>query len=95
MRKGICTDDRLVGLHRKTGDIRNQLGTRHNFTGIDIGMAGEDILSRLDRHYDFLKRRISCALTKAVNRTFDLSRAIHDRRQRICHSESQIIVAVH
>ena len=57
--------------------------------------ASVHFLMRIAPPGELFKRRISCPLTKAVNRAFDLACTVHHRRQRICNSEPQIIVAVH
>ena len=35
MRKGVGADDGLVGLHRVTGDLRNQPRSGHDLAGVD------------------------------------------------------------
>ena len=73
--ESVRADDRLIRLHRETGDRRDELRSRHKFLRVDPGFELEVIRTRLHRHHDFLKRAVAGALSKAVNRALELPRA--------------------
>jgi hypothetical protein len=72
--EGVGTHHCLVRLHRIAGDLRHQLGGRHDLGGIDPRFDREDIRTRAHRHDDFFERGIAGPLAQAVDRALDLAR---------------------
>src|SRR5579862_1408275 len=96
VREGIFADDGFVALNVNAGERRNQARRRDDALGIDFRViAAEKILARAQRHYDFFERRIPRALADAVDRTFDLARAVLHAGETVRDGQSQIVVAVH
>ena len=73
--ESVRADDRLIRLHRETGERRDEFRGRHEFLRVDPGFELKVIGTRLHRHHDFLKRAVAGALSKAVNRALELPRA--------------------
>ena len=94
VRKRVLAYDRLVELHRKSRDGRNQPRGLHDLRRIDIVVIRHNVMANLHRHHDFFQRRVTRAFSKAVNRTFNLPRPCFDSRQGVCRRHAQIVVAV-
>ena len=73
--ESVRADNRLIRLHRETGDRGDELRSRHKFLRVDPGFELKVIGTRLHRHHDFLKRAVAGAFAKAVNRALELPRA--------------------
>ncbi len=56
VREGIGTNNGLIGLHGKTGDVRDQAAGRNNVLGFDARIAREHILPSAYCHHDLLER---------------------------------------
>src|SRR3990167_5397819 len=95
VREGVRAHDRLVRLHRKTSDTRDQARSRHDLGGVKPRVAREDIAARTHRHDHFLERGVAGALAEAVDGAFHLARAIEHRRKRVGDGEPQGVVAMH
>ena len=96
MSEGICPDHRLIGLHRKTRDLRDELGGRHDLRRVDTYLKTKVILAGTHRHDDLFQRRIASALAKTVDRALHLTRTTnHDPRERICHRHAEVVVTMH
>ena len=75
VRESIRADDRLIRLHRETGDRRDEFRCRHEFLGVDPGFQLEVIRAGLHRHHDLFKRAVAGTFAKAINRALKLPRA--------------------
>ena len=76
VREGVLTDDRLAALHRQAAHARNQLGGLHDLPGGHAtGVAPVNVITRLERHDNFLERGVSGAFTNAVDGALNLPRA--------------------
>ena len=95
MLERIDADDRLVGLHRKAGDRRDQAGCLGDVFGDDPGLHRHDVAAGLDRHDDLFHRGIAGALADAVDGAFHLARTGLDRTKTVGNREAQIVVAMH
>ena len=84
----------LFGWTGKAGDAGHELRRGDDLRRIDARRAREHILARAHGHDDFLERRIAGALAEAIDRAFDLPRAVHHRRQRVRDGETEIVVAM-
>src|SRR3989338_2703472 len=94
VREGIGADNRLVRLHRKTGDARNHARGRHDLGGVDARVAAKKIAPRTHCHHDLLKRGVAGTLAEAVDGAFHLARAVQYRRQRVGDRQAEIVVTV-
>ncbi len=94
VRKGVCANDGLVGLHRVAGHAGHQFGGRHDLRGVDAGVEVENVAAGFNRHDHFFQRGIPGALAQAVNRTFHLACAVQHRRQGVGDGQAQVVVAV-
>ena len=95
MRERVRADDRLVRLHRESGDAGHELRRRDDLGRVDPRRAREDVLARPDGHDDLFERRVARTLAQAVDRALDLPRAVHHRRKRVSDRHAQVIVTVH
>ena len=65
------------------------------FPRLDLRVqSSEKIRARLDCHDDLFQGAVPRALADAIERPLDLSGTGFDRRQRICESQAQVVVAV-
>ncbi len=62
MRERVCAHHRLVRLDRETGNLRYQLGGRHDLRRIDGEFQIEIILTGTHCHHDFFQRGVAGAL---------------------------------
>ena len=74
MGKRVRTDDRLVGLDRKTSDVRHQTAGGNDLARVDSDVQTKIIATRFHSHYDLFERRIARALPQPIDRALDLSR---------------------
>ena len=95
VRKGIGAHHGLVGLHRETGDVGDQLGTADDLGGIQTGFTLEVVFAGAHRHYYLFQGRVAGAFSQAVNSAFHLPGAMPDRRQGIGDRQPQVVVAMH
>src|SRR6476659_4463050 len=84
--KRVLANDRLVRLRTETDQARKHLARRIELLGMNTSMKGVMVASGLERHHNFLKRRVSSSLPDPVNRAFHLASASLYSRQRICDS---------
>ena len=82
--KGVLADNRLVKLHRKTGNGGNAARDIHDLGGINPGAVGHDIAAHLQRHHHFLQRGIAGAFAQAIDRALNLPGTPGNSGQRIC-----------
>src|SRR5690348_16147331 len=94
MRERILTENRLIRLRSEGDKLRERLARVEELFRIDFRLEGKPVMARLHRHHDFLESRVPCSLSDAVDRTLDLACTCLYSRQRICHRETEIIVAV-
>jgi|GEM_PF-4747761 len=95
MRESIHTDNGLVRLDLKPGDIGDEPRGRQDLTGLDAGVTGEVVTPRAKRHDDLLERGVTGALTQAVNGALDLSRPFAHRGERVGDRHTEVVVAMH
>ncbi len=63
--------------------------------GFDIVFIRHDVVARAQGHDNLFKRAVAGPLADAVDRAFDLPGSGLNRRQRIGHGKTEIVVAVH
>ncbi len=86
----------LIRLHSKAGDLRHQLGSRHDLRGVDCKLKVKIVLARLHRHHDFFQCGVSGALTQAIDRALNLAgSANHHASQRVRHCHAEVVMAMH
>ena len=68
--------------------------TGYSFSSFSLALVRKHIGPHLERRRNLFQRRIARALADAVDRALHLPRAGANRRQRIRHRQSQIVVAV-
>ena len=95
VRKGVGADNRLIRLHRKPRNARDEFRYGNNLRGVDTRRARKHVLARVHGHHDFFERRIAGALTKAIDGAFDLPHAMHYRGKRIGHRDAEIVMTMH
>ena len=76
------------------GDLRDELRGAEQHRRIDVGVVGQHVAARLDRHDDLFQRRVAGALAEAVDGALDLARAALDAEQRVGDGEAEVVVAV-
>ncbi len=94
VREGVAANDCFVWLHVEADDAREQLARRIKLAGFDVCYKRQSIGAHVHRHHDLFERCVSGTLADAVDRAFNLSRACFNRRQSICHCETEIVVTV-
>src|SRR5258708_18058618 len=94
VRKSVAADNRLVRLHAKADDLREHLTGRVNLARIDSSFEGQPITAHVQRHDNFFQRGIAGAFPNSIHCTLDLSRAGFDRREAVCHRQSEIVMAM-
>ena len=94
MGKGIGTDNRLVGLHRHTGNGAYQPAAGVNMLNGNISMDMHLVRPGANGHNHLFHGSIAGPLTQAVNRAFNLAGAVVDSRKRVGHSQAKIIMAM-
>ncbi len=94
VRERVLADDRLVARNRHAGDAREQAAGREQALGVDAGVQAVDAFAHLERHHDFLERRIARTLADAVDRAFHLARAAADGGEAVGHGHAEVVVAV-
>ena len=95
MGKSILPYDGLVRLDFHPGQIGQHAAGRKQFPGIHPGVDTEKVFACAQRHYNLLEGSIARALAYSVDGAFNLTGAVLDRTERICHRKSKIVVAVH
>ena len=95
MGERIPPDDRLVVLHRKRGDRRDELRRPRQHLGVDAGPERHHVVAHPHRHHHFLERGVAGALADAVDGAFDLAGAGAYAGERIRHRHAEIVMAMH
>ena len=95
MSESVFADDGFVRLNFYTGDTGQHLRRTHNFLCDDSRIRLVQIFSRLHSHGDFFERSIAGAFADSVDSAFQLSSPRFHRGQRICHRQTQVVVAVY
>ncbi len=94
VREGIAADDRLVGLHRFTGHVRQQLARLEQLWRLNGRVVRQTVLTHAQRHHQFFERRVAGTLADAVDRAFNLPHAALNRRQAVGHRQAEVVVAM-
>ena len=94
MREGVAADDRLVGLHRLPGQLREQPARPDELRGVDRGRVGHPVGLDPRRHDDLLERGVARALPDAVDGALHLAHPGPHRGQRVGHRQAEVVVAV-
>src|SRR5580698_7982572 len=94
MRKRVRADYRFVRRYLRSGDFGQHAARREKMLELDIRRHAKTFLADGQSDHDFFKRRVACTLADAVDRTFNLTHASANRRKRIRHRHSQIVVAM-
>ena len=94
MREGIFTDDGLVSLDLDSREIGDQAAGAPELLGVDAGFDLVDILAHLEGHDDLLERGVPGALPDTVDGALDLVTAGLHGRERVGHSDTEVVVAV-
>ena len=95
VREGVRADDGLVRRHVGAGALLEQPRGAGELRRVDARVrSGEQLGARMERHHDFLERRVPRALADAVQRHLDLPRAGTDAGQRVRDREAEVVVAV-
>ena len=94
MREGVLAHDGLVGLHANADDFGQELTGGKQLFRLDASCEGQDVVANLERHDEFLKRRVARAFADAVDRAFHLPRAVLDGDKRIGDREAEVVVAM-
>ena len=76
------------------GNVRNQSGSWVEARCIDVGAQIEEFFTRLDGHDGLLKTAITRTFTDTIDRALNLPRTRTDRRQAVCDSHAEIVMAV-
>ena len=92
--KCIASDDRLVGLHRNSGDLAQHLARREELLTHDLGLIHVAIGTNACRHHNLFQRSIPSALADPVDGAFHLTCPGGHGGQRVCYGQSQIVMAV-
>ena len=92
--EGVAADDRLVGLHRVAGHVRDQPAGAGDLLGLDLRLGVEVVAARADRHDDLFERGVAGALADAVDGALDLGRAGAHRGERVGRRQTEVVVAV-
>src|ERR1700687_4817434 len=95
VREGVVADDRFVCRHRESGDLREQAAGRIYLFGDQVGAQTEEVGARADRHRDFFHRRVAGTFADAVDRAFDLARAVAHGGKGVGYRHAEIVVTVH
>ena len=96
MGKGIGAHHGFVGLNHKTRGLTDHATGRQNMFGVYAKLKLEIVFAGFDRHDKFFQRAIACPLSQAVDGALDLpSTSNLYTSQRIGHSHTQIVVAMH
>ena len=90
----VPAHDRLVRLHVHAGDFRQELAGREQLLGNHRRFIRIVLRPDPHHHYQLFQGGISGPLADAVDGAFHLPRTGLDGCQRVCHGQSQIIVAV-
>ena len=91
----VPADDRLVLRHIHARDRGDGLAGLGIHARIDAMLEAEQVAARLQRHHNLLGRGVPRALAQSVERAFDLTRARHQRGERIGRGHAEVVVAVH
>ena len=94
MGKGVLADDRLVELHRKPRHRRHPARDVHDLGGVDARGIGHDIATHLECHHHLFQRGVARAFAKAVDGTFNLTRAACDGGQGIGGRHAKVVMAM-
>jgi hypothetical protein len=92
--KGIGPDDGLVGLDHHAGVAADHVAGAVDLLGDDVGVQVVDRLAGVDRHDRLFQAGVAGALADAIERDFDLPRAILHAGQRVGGGQPQVVVAV-
>jgi len=94
MGKCIFPNDRLVELDGESSCIGNQSTQVGDFSGIDIGLVGHDVIAHPGGHNDFLQSCITGPLTKTIDRAFHLPCSGIDCCQGIRYCHAKIVMTM-
>ena len=94
MGKGVCPDNRLVGLNHHAGDLRNQTAGSINVSGDDLRMKTEQILPCAEGHDHLFEGGIPRPFTDSIDCALHLPGAILDGGEGVCNRQAEIIMAV-
>ena len=70
------------------------LEARISMRRVDVGVVGQHVAARLDRHHDLFQRGVAGALAEAVDRALDLARAADHAGERVGDRQAEVVVAV-
>src|SRR3954470_19944283 len=71
--EGVAADNRLVGLRKYAGEVREELAGAVDLAGFDVALKAQHGLSNPPGHHDLLQRGIAGALADAVDGALHLS----------------------
>ena len=94
VREGVAADDGFVALHLNAGHVRDEAAGGDQTLCLDVGADVIEVMPRAQRHDDFFQRAVAGALADAIDRAFDLARAVFDAGQAVGHGQAEIVVAV-
>ncbi len=94
MGKGVLADDCFVRLDLHPRELAHQLAGAVDLFCADSGLAPVQIPAGIERHDDLFQGGVARPLSDAVDRALHLPRPGLDRRQRVCHGQAEIVVAV-
>src|SRR6266571_3458845 len=92
--KRVAANDRLVRLHAKPDDSRQQLTGRINLLRVDSSFERQTVGAHVHRHHHFFQRSVTGALTDSVYRALDLSRAASNCGQTVSDGQAKVVVTV-
>src|SRR5262249_15359958 len=83
----------LVGLNVNPRDVREEPRGPEDLVRLHTRRDPEQVLAGPDGHHDLFQGGVPRSLPDAVDRAFDLPRAVLDGDQRVGHGVAQIVVA--
>ena len=95
VREGVGADNGLVGLHRKARDRGHQPRAVQDLGGVQPRVTGEHIAPGAQRHHHLFQGRVAGPLAEAVDRAFNLPRAVQHPRERVADREPQVVLTMH
>ena len=95
MRKRVRANDRLVRLHRESGQVRHESAGRGQLLCLHLNVVRLELpWSGAQCHHDLFERGVAGALAESVDGHLYLARTGLHCRQRIGGGKTQVVVAV-